>query len=309
MVRPSGFARNAETAETNAFMHEVPSASGGGEHGVRSRAMAEFERVVVALRDAGVGVAVDDDPVLASLPDAVFPNNWFSTHALADGGRRAVTYPMLAPSRRRERRERAFEVIREVWGIEYPDRVRLEALEEGGDFLEGTGSLVLDRLRGVAYTVRSARTCAGALAAFARTTGYRVVAFDASVRCDDGTTQAIYHTNVMMTMGRTLAIWCPASVPEASERAMVERELKASGREVVEISAMQMNAFAGNVLQLGASGSGGDVLAMSTRAFEAFTQAQRSVLSRHGRIMHVAIPTIEDVGGGGVRCMLAEIFA
>lgn len=314
MVRPSGFARNAETAGTNAFMHDVSAAGGGGEMDVRSRALAEFERVVAALRGAGVEIAVDDDPALASLPDAVFPNNWFTTHALAGGGRRAITYPMLAPSRRRERRERAFEVIREAWGIEYPDRVRLETLEEGGvrggggEILEGTGSLVLDRVRGVAYAVRSARTCAGALAAFAGATGYRVVAFDASVRCEDGTPQAIYHTNVMMTIGRTLAIWCPESVPGAPERAMVARELAASGREVVEISVMQMNAFAGNVLQLEVGERGGDVLAMSTRAYEAFTHAQRGGLMRHGRIVHVAIPTIEDIGGGGVRCMLAEVF-
>jgi hypothetical protein len=333
MVHPRGFGRNEETASTNAFMHR-PSEEASGEAGgmahparvasadismaIRDRARDESDRVVLMLRDAGVRVAIDDEPALEQLPDAVFPNNWFSTHRLRGDERRLITYPMLAPSRRRERREHVIETIRRELGVDYTvereARVRLESHETRREFLEGTGSLVLDRMRGVAFAARSPRTSETALRAFAHATGYRVVMFDAASRDSEGMAQAVYHTNVMMAVGAGFAVWCPECVGDASDRQTVERELiESAGHDrgfagaIIEISIEQMNAFAGNVLHL-ESERGGRVIAMSTRAFEAFTASQRETLKRFGKLVHTPIPTIEAIGGGGVRCMLAEVF-
>ncbi len=313
MVRPTGFARNEETAATNAFMHEAggkvspgPASAAVTVMTIRQRAMREFEAVAGALRAAGVRVAIDDDPALAELPDAVFPNNWFSTHALADGRRRLITCPMLAPSRRRERREHALETIARDLDASYSERLRFEGLEERGAFLEGTGSLVLDRVRGVAFAVRSPRTTETALAAWADATGYRVEAFEASSKGPRGEQQPIYHTNVMMALGEGLAIWCPECVA-AADRPRVARELRASASEHLDISPAQMDAFAGNMLHLRA-GDGDRILAMSSRAFASLDEGQQRLLAKFGRIVHTPIPMIEDIGGGGVRCMLAEIF-
>jgi hypothetical protein len=315
MVRPSGFGRNEEAAGTNAFMR-APGEGGTAAGEIQARALEEFEALAAALRESGVRVAIADDP--ERLPDSIFPNNWFTTHLLPSASRRGaiervlVTYPMLAASRRRERREGVFDAIRAQLGVEFDRRIVLESLESEGEFLEGTGSLVLDRVGGVAYAVRSPRTCMEALGAFARATGYRVVAFGASMRFADGQAQAIYHTNVMMSMGRSVAIWCPDSVSEPGERRRVERELLASGRAILEITPAQVHAFAGNVLELTSESPapvGGSIFAISARAFGALTPTQRSTMRSRGRIVSVPIPTIEDVGGGGVRCTLAEVFA
>jgi hypothetical protein len=292
MVRPARFGSNPETAESNRFQHAESIADDA------ALAIREFDGLVRRLADAGVEVIVADDPPEPAKPDACFPNNWVSFHA--DGT--VVLYPMLAPSRRAERRPEHLAAVERA-GFRISRTIDLSPLERRGEFLEGTGSLVLDRPARLAYACLSPRTTPAALAEFCATLGYRAVEFDALG--PDG--RAIYHTNVLMAVGEGFAVICAAAIPDAPRRAAVLGELAQSGHEVIEIDVEEMNHFAGNMLPLRAR-DGGARIAMSEAAWQALAPAKRRRLERHGGIVTAPIQTIEWEGGGSVRCMIAEVF-
>jgi hypothetical protein len=295
MVRPARFVGNLQTAESNRF--QITESGISDQHAQRA-AVGEFDGLVAALRAAGVAVHVFDDTAEPHTPDSIFPNNWVSFHA--DGS--VVLYPMLAENRRQERRTEFLETLSTQHGFRIARVLDLTHHESGNKFLEGTGSLVLDRVHRIAYACVSPRTDLDVLGDFAQQLDYEVVAFEAH----DAGGSAIYHTNVLMSVGRGYAAVCSASIRE-DERAAVLDTLRTTGHTLVDLSFEQMGAFAGNMLEL-ASTREGNVIAMSSRALEALSPSQRSLLEEHGgSIVAAPIPTIETLGGGSVRCMLAEI--
>ncbi|HSG58256.1 MAG TPA: arginine deiminase-related protein [Woeseiaceae bacterium] len=290
MVRPVRFQTNPQTADSNAFQGQSDLPPGEQQ----DEALVEFEGLVAALRADGINVIVVDDTAQPHTPDSVFPNNWISFHA--DG--RVVLYPMEAENRRSERRLDVLDVLN------YPasEIVDLSPHESEGHFLEGTGSLVLDRAHRVAYACLSSRTHLDPLGDFAQRMGYEIVAFDAVDR--DGL--PVYHTNVVMSVGEELAVVCDAAIPRDDQRAAVLGRLEATGHEVLLIDYDQLEAFAGNMLELRTS-HGERTVAMSRRAHASLRDAQQERLAQNGRTIVVDIDTIEDSAGGSVRCMLAEI--
>ena len=293
MVRPACFGFNPQTAGSNAFQH----ISEGEGHAHQARALTEFEGVSAALRAAGVQVLVADDTPSPPKPDAIFPNNWVSFHR--DGT--VALYPMLAANRRLERREDILRQVVRQGGFRVARTVDFTAHEARGKYLEGTGSVVLDRVHRVAYACASPRTDVDVLGDFARQLNYESINFEAL----DGGGQPIYHTNVVMAVGSDFAILCGESIVQPSQRAAVFARLRDTGHEVIDITRQQMLDFAGNALEL--APAGGPILVLSSRACSSLTKTQRGRLEAYARLVSVDIPHIESVGGGGVRCMLAEI--
>jgi hypothetical protein len=293
MIRPASFASNPETLASNRFQ----STSADAEMDVQRTALAEFEALVFALKNAGVNVHVFDDTPSPCKPDAIFPNNWFSTHA--DGT--VVLYPMLASNRRLERRLDVIEALHTRDGFHVHATIDLTHREVENKCLEGTGSLVLDRLTRVAYACLSPRTDLDVLGEFGQRLDYDVVAFDAV----DAGGAAIYHTNVLMSVGTQFAAVCTSAI-EADRRIAIVNLLESTGRKVIDLSFEQMHSFAGNMLEL-RTRSGELVVAMSDTASRSLSSVQRDALERSARIVSVPIPTIERLGGGSVRCMLAEV--
>jgi hypothetical protein len=264
---------------------------------VQAAAAREFEALADALRAAGVNVHAFDDTPQPHTPDSIFPNNWISFHA--DGT--VVLYPMLAENRRQERRADLLETISSRLGFRIARVLDLTHHEGGGKFLEGTGSLVLDRAHRIAYACVSPRTDLDVLGDFAQQLDYDLVAFEAA----DANGAPIYHTNVLMCIGARFAAICPDCI-RADEREAVLDSLRRTGHELVELSMEQLAAFAGNMLEL--RSSHGTVVAMSQTALDSLSAQQRATIERlGGPIVAAAIPTIETLGGGSVRCMLAEI--
>ncbi len=294
MIRPRWFAFDEETAASNAFQRREPGVS---PDELARAAGEEFERLAGALDAAGVGVIVADDRADVRTPDSVFPNNWLSFHASGH----AVLYPMATASRRVEVRPELIERVEEATGARWARRVDLTALAERGAFVEGTGSLVFDHHAPLAFACRSARTTDAGLDAVERELGVETLRFTA--RDADGT--PYYHTNVMMAVGDSVAIVCSESIDE-SERGAVLARLGSAGRRLVEISRAQAARFAGNALML-RSGSGDPLVVMSEQARAAFTPEQLRVLAASGAIVSADIATIERVGGGSARCMIAEV--
>lgn len=296
MVRPSGFGFNAETAGTNAFQRDDVAWDAVGGAVVR-----EFDGVVGALEGAGVRVVVWEDR--AGLPDAVFPNNWVTFHGDGEvAGGRVVLWPMMAASRRREVSRDVVAFVGRELGLGWGGEVDLTGLADAGVFCEGTGSLVLDRVGRVAYCGWSGRTSAAGVGSFCRVLGYGAVGFGA---VDRGGV-AVYHTNVMMALGGGFGVVCLDAVGNALERRLLVESIEASGREVIGITFEQMGAFGGNVLAL--RGRGGQVVVMSETARGALRGGVLERIERFGEVVVVEVGTIERVGGGGVRCMLAEVF-
>jgi hypothetical protein len=293
MVRPAVFYGNPDTAASNAF--QTPSALPAAE--LTARARSEFDAVAEALAQAGVEACVVEAPADEDAPDALFPNNWIST--AADGT--VTLYPLHAANRRRERRRDVVRALSHRFGFAVDRVIDLSGLEDKGHIVEGTGSLVLDHHSYTAYVCRSARSTDAGIAAAARTLGCQVVAFAAA----DEVGRPIYHTNVMLGIGDQWAVVCLEAIHSDQRRPVAAR--LAQSHELIAISRAQVAEFCGNVLEL-RSRSGTPLLAVSERAWAAFTPAQRSALERHARPIAVAIPTIETVGGGGIRCLLAEIF-
>ena len=294
MIRPSHFGPNHQTAASNQFQQATTHAPAD----LSAQAMREFDGVVTALDRAGIQTFVVADVPGAGTPDAVFANNWMSTHC--DGT--VVLYPMSAANRRAERRPDILGRLAAGSGFHVRRVIDLSALEQSGSYLEGTGSLVLDRPRRTAFAARSSRTHKLALAEFSRLTGYRVVAFSASV----GAGRAVYHTNVLMSLGRHVAVLCSDAISDPAERQTVCAELAASNRRLLPVSAGQVLQFAANCLEV--DSPGGPALVLSETALRSLQPEQRRVLERYTALLPVDVATIEHVGGGSVRCMLAEIY-
>lgn len=295
MIRPVAFAGNPQTRASNAFQQVDPDSVDAIN---QAAALREFAGLVAALEKAGVTVHTFEDTPEPHTPDSIFPNNWVSFHA--DGT--VVLYPMLAENRRLERRLDLLEALSAKHEFHVSRVIDLTRHEQTGRYLEGTGSLVLDRIHRVAYACVSPRTDLDVLGDFAQQLDYDIVAFEAN----DANGKAIYHTNVLMSVGERFAAVCLAAIRE-DERDGVLNQLRGSGRLVVDLSHDQMNSFAGNMLELGSSLTG-SVIAMSQSAHNALTTEQRTTLESHaGPIVAAPIPTIETLGGGSVRCMLAEL--
>ena len=297
MVRPASFGWNPQTGVSNHFQPSQPPASASDPGG--ARAIAEFDGLAAALAQAGVEVHALADVPEPARPDAVFPNNWVSLHA--DGT--VVLYPMLAPNRRGERRLELLQELERRGAFVVTRLLDLTHHELQGRFLEGTGSVVFDHAARVAYACLSPRTDAEVLGELCDELGYQSVAFHAAG--PDGT--PVYHTNVVLAIGSRCAVICADAVAETERGALLER-LAANGRCVETIGVEQMMNFAGNVLELH-SRAGASVLAMSQRAFASLSPASRERLAACvDRIVTAPVTTIEDLGGGSVRCMLAEVF-
>lgn len=294
MIRPANFASNPETLASNRFQS---SATDAGASDIQRAAQREFDALAQALTDAGVNVHVFDDTATPIKPDAVFPNNWFSTHA--DGT--VVLYPMLAPNRRLERRMDVIEALHSRDGFHVHDTIDLTHRELEAKCLEGTGSLVLDRVHRIAYACLSPRTDLDVLGEFGQRLDYEIAAFEAF----DANGAPIYHTNVLMSVGTKFAAVCMQAI-EASRRAAIASLLESTAHEIVALTFEQMHSFAGNMLEL-RTGDGGHVIAMSQTALDSLTSRERAQLESCGAIVSVAIPTIERLGGGSVRCMIAEV--
>jgi len=295
MVRPHRFGPNEQTAASNA-LQKPPDTSPGQ---LRERALAEFDAMVGTLRGAGVDVIVFEDTDEPAKPDAVFPNNWISLHA--DG--RVFLYPLEAVARRAERRADIVESLSTERGFRVTEIVDLSPLESRSLYLESTGSMVLDRVNHVAYAALSSRTHIDALGDFAHRADYEIAAFDAR----DSAGAAIYHTNVMMALGRAFAVICADAIGDRDKRDAILAKLAADGREVIEISQEQVGCFAGNLLEV-ENDSGDPVVVLSDTALDTLTDAQRERIAQCGRLLPIDVRTIEHVGGGSVRCMLAEVF-
>ena len=293
MVRPARFGFNVETAGNNAFQQNDGSLQ---PDEISARARNEFDAFAKKLQSVGVDIIVIEDTVEPLKYDAVFPNNWFSTHA--DGT--LITYPMYAPMRRQERRADVVQMLMDKYG--YYKHIPLEQREQLERYLEGTGSLILDKDYGVVYACRSIRTDEGLLDEFALWMGYEKVIFESY----DRQGMPIYHTNVMMALGTTFCVICLETITDAVQRREVMDKLTTTGKEIVEISREQMGAFAGNMLQV--KGTDGLYLAMSSQAFNSLNEGQIKQLERHTKLLHSPLDTIETYGGGSARCMMAEIF-
>ena len=292
MVRPHRFHPNPETASDNAFQAQAVATAPADD--VARRAHAEVTEAAAALRDAGVRVHLFDDLGERRTPDAVFPNNWFSTHA---GGHVAI-YPMYAESRRRERRSDVMELLKAEYRVQ--DVIDYSGLEADGMFLEGTGAMVLDHIHRIAYTAQSNRADPVALERFCTHFNYEPMAF-ATV---DARGRPCYHTNVMLCVGTDFALGGFHLITDPARRDAVRARLRETGRELIELSAWQIGEFAGNALEL--QGTQGRVLALSARAAASLTPAQKAVIERSAALLPLAVPTIE-LAGGSVRCMLAGV--
>ncbi len=295
LVRPVAFHSNPQTAESNAFQREPGLADPAAE---QAAAAFEFDGLVAALGQAGVEAVVVADTADPATPDAIFPNNWVSFHA--DGT--AVLYPMMAPNRRGERRRDILEHLSRERGFRIERVLDLSGHEADGRFLEGTGSMVLDRVSRVAYACLSPRTDLEVFAEAAQLLDYEPLAFAA----EDAAGKSIYHTNVLLCIGSDFAVLCEDALRDPGQRAAVRRRLQDTGHELIAISLAQLSGFAGNMLEL-AGRDGERLLALSARALEVLEPAQREALEAHCRLVSVPISAIEQGGGGSVRCMLAEV--
>lgn len=292
MIRPMAFGFNAETAENNVFQHK-PEADKISE--VTGKALDEFNYFVRLLEAEGINVTVLEDSSYPVKPDAVFPNNWISFHQ--DGT--VVTYPMYSKLRREERREDLIENLGSKFEIGH--RIHFEEFEKNALYLEGTGSMVLDRVNKIAYACISDRTDEELLKNWCEQMDYTPHTFHA---ISNG--KSIYHTNVMMAIASKVAVLCLECVPDETER-LALKEILSQSHEILEISDAQVQSFAGNMLAL-KNRKGEELMVMSSRALESLTDEQKKVIEKYSRIVAAPIQTIEDVGGGSARCMIAEIF-
>jgi len=294
MIRPVRFESNPLTAASNRFQGRTAAST---EEQQRA-ALSEFDALVDLLRDNDINVVVAEDTAEPHTPDSIFPNNWVSFHA--DG--RVVLYPMEAENRRTERRPDIVEALDAKHGFTVRDVVDLSHQEQAGRYLEGTGSMVLDRVNRVAYACLSSRTQLDALGDFAQRMEYDVVAFDAVDR--DGA--PIYHTNVVMNIGEELAVICDEAIARREQREAVLQRLEETGHDVISLNYDQLDAFAGNMLEL-RSNDGERLVAMSRQALASLSPKQRSRLEKNGKVIAAPIDNIEASAGGSVRCMLAEV--
>ncbi|MBQ0787812.1 MAG: amidinotransferase [Oceanihabitans sp.] len=298
MIRPINFRRNEQTAVNNFYQKEADNTLPETEN---VKAQKEFDAYVDKLRSIGVHVVVISDTEEFDTPDSIFPNNWISFHENGTVG----LYPMFAENRRNERREDILEEL-EKQGFVIENIVDYTSAEDEGVFLEGTGSLLLDRANSLAYCALSARADEGLFIEFCEDFEYTPVVFSAN-QTVNGKREAIYHTNVMMCLAETFAVICLDTIDDKKERKNVVKHLQQSGKEVISITEEQVSNFAGNMLQV----KGKDdklFLIMSQAAQDCLTPAQIKTITKHCEIISSSLDTIESCGGGSARCMMAEVF-
>lgn len=294
MVRPSHFGYNPQTAENNAFQTKETELSA---ESIKEIARQEFDNFVEKLRIVGIEVIVIEETDGIPRPDSVFPNNWITLHHNGT----IITYPMYAPSRRTERREDVIRMIKNRFEVKR--MVRFEDYENSNQFLEGTGSMVLDRINRIVYACISPRTNPRLLDEFCHWADYKKMEFQAV----DKEGVDIYHTNVMMAMGDAFVVICMDSIRDSGERKSLEKVFKKTNKEIIDISLSQMESFAGNMLQV-QNKDGQTFLVMSEQAFLSLQENQIAQIEKHTTILHAHINTIEKFGGGSARCMMAEVF-
>lgn len=291
MIRPAHFAFNEETAGNNEFQTRD-----AGLENIQKMAVKEFNAMVELLKMKGVRVHVIQDSSIPVKPDAVFPNNWLTTHS----ENTLITWPMYAQNRRLERREKIQEHLSELFHVDHT--IHYERYESEHIFVEGTGSLVLDRENKIAYACLSDRTHNALISIFCKELGYTSVVFHAL----DQQQKSIYHTNVMMSIGEKVAVVCSESILDESREKVLE-SLRNSGKEILDISFEQMCDFAGNMMEL-KSTDGQALMVLSQTAKSSLNKDQLALLEKHCSLVVPEIPVIETVGGGSVRCMICEIF-
>lgn len=298
MIRPVAFRMNEQTAVNNYYQKVI---DGLLPATVNAKAQQEFDDFVIKLRAVGVKVIVVNDTLDPDTPDSIFPNNWVSFHENGD----AAMYPMFAENRRAERREEILDQLEEE-GFKIENIVDYTSAEEDGYFLEGTGSLLLDRANQKAYCALSPRADEELFIEFCEDFDYAPVIFEA-FQTVDGERKLIYHTNVMMCLGETFAVICAECIDDKKERKMVLENLKEDGKEVILITEAQVNNFAGNMLEVRGADNA-RYLIMSAAAHQSLTDKQIAQLEKHATILSSSLDTIEACGGGSARCMMAEIF-
>lgn len=298
MIRPVAFRMNEQTAVNNYYQKVLDGLS---KETVNAKAQQEFDAFVTKLRMVGVQVIVVDDTLDPDTPDSIFPNNWISFHESGD----VVLYPMFAENRREERREDILDILEEH-GFVINEIMDYTSAEEDGFYLEGTGSLILDRENSKAYCALSPRADEELFIEFCEDFEYSPILFEA-FQTVNGERKLIYHTNVMMCIGDTFAVICADCIDDKKERKMVLDSLKGDEKEIILITEDQVNSFAGNMLEV----KGADdrrYLVMSSSAHQSLTKKQIAQLEEHVTILSSNLDTIEACGGGSARCMMAEIF-
>lgn len=292
MIRPVSFGFNEQTADSNAFQHRSAD-----EQNTQEKALAEFDAFAEKLKANGLDVTIVDDTIEPHTPDSIFPNNWVSFHE--DG--QIFLYPMQAENRRLER---DLSIIKKTTYDRFnvSDIKDLSSYENEGKFLEGTGSMVLDRENKIAYACLSPRTHPDVIKAFRAESGYTSVLFHAT----DENGKAIYHTNVMMCMGNEFVVICLDAVTDINEKNLLMASFEQTGKQVIEISQQQLNQFASNMLEL-QNDKGEKLLIMSVRAHASLDLPQLAKLEKYCRIITADLDTIETIGGGSARCMIAEM--
>ncbi|RRO19780.1 citrulline utilization hydrolase CtlX [Flavobacteriaceae bacterium 14752] len=297
MIRPVAFEMNKETAVNNYFQKTLNLKTDE----VNTRVQKEFDDFVKVLQSAGIHVFVYEDIADLKTPDSIFPNNWISFHENGN----IVLYPMFAENRRRERRQDILEGL-EKKGFQFHQVYDYTAAEDENVFLEGTGSLILDRENRKAYCALSPRANEELLFEFCEDFEYLPIPFKA-YQTVDNKRLLIYHTNVMMCVGTDIAVVCFDSIDDKAEKKLLSKSLKEDGKTIIEISEKQLEAYAGNMLEV-QNEKGDKFLVMSTQAYESLNETQIQNIEQHLKILHSPINTIETLGGGSARCMMAEIF-
>ncbi len=297
MIEPAAFGFNEQTAVNNYFQQKTDAQ----DPEIQQLALSEFNSMVEQLRANGINILVVKDTEQPYTPDSIFPNNWISFH---EGGQ-VVLYPMFAPNRRAERRKDIIEFV-SLHGSPINNVDDFTFWEEKNRFLEGTGSMILDRTNKIAYAALSERTDKSVFLQFCHTFEYKPVYFHAN-QSINGLRLPVYHTNVMLTLAKEYAVVCLDCIDNEEEREIIFKSLELSGKEIISISEDQMHNFAGNMLQVG-NRDGKLFMVMSQSAFNSLTEHQIELLKSYNELLVIPIPTIEKVGGGSVRCMMAEIF-
>ena len=295
MVRPANFSSNKETIETNKFQNDLTADL---KENTQNQAVREFDKMVNLLRDHEISVIDIDDIKELENTDAVFPNNWVSFHQ----DNTVVLYPMMARSRRSEKRYDILEYLTKYQSFKIDRIIDMSYLEEENLFLEGTGSMIFDRVNKTVFACKSSRTSLEALEIFCKDMGYNPIVFDAIID-----NYPIYHTNVMMSLGKKTAFLCSESIKDKADNLLIKNYFKDLEKNIIEISPEQMNNFAGNVLEV-ENGKGESHIIMSDSAYKALDHKQLDSISSVANIIPTPLTTIERYGGGSARCMIAEIF-
>ncbi|MFP4847252.1 citrulline utilization hydrolase CtlX [Winogradskyella sp. PE311] len=297
MIRPVSFRMNEQTAVNNYFQEELNIKNSE----INTKAQEEFDAFVEKLRAVGITVVVENDDEHLDTPDSIFPNNWVSFHGNGD----VAKYPMFAENRRRERRDEVFIRLEEE-GFKIENIIDYSSAELEGIFLEGTGSIALDRVNRKAYCALSPRADEDLFIEFCEDFEFTPVIFTAN-QTVDGKRLAIYHTNVMMCLAENFAVICLDTIDDKKERKNVVKHLKQDGKEIISITEMQMHQFAGNMLQLRGDNNQ-RYLVMSEAAHSSLTTNQINNIEKYCPIISSSLETIETCGGGSARCMMAEVF-